>query len=520
MSKGVILPIKPDGTPFSSSSKASALLSVSNDTISTLWKSSNPKPRPGEVRLFYAQGENKDVTLALVGTGKVGQLYENELLERSRTVAAVGVKALRDVGCTDVQIETGAGDAAAGGLDAHAAAVAVQLALHKFDWKTGKADKAKKVPVNASQLSSAESKKSSGGSGKDLDWESGLAFSYSQNLARELMDTPANLMTPTVFTERAKKEFEGLSNVTLNIHDEAWAKEKGMRTFLSVAAGTDEPAKFLELVYKGATDGSKDQTDVAFVGKGITFDSGGISLKPGAGMKDMRADMGGAATVLSAMLAIAKLKIPINMVVCIPLTENMPSGKATKPGDIIVAMNGKTIEVDNTDAEGRLVLADALYYATSVYKPKVCIDVATLTGAMMIALGEVYAGAFVTDDALWKDLQAAGEREHDQLWRMPFHDTYLEYINKTGSDLCNTGGRAGGSCTAAIFLKQFVDGLEPVEGEEQDDKKSEPKIAYAHLDIAGVMMLSTAAQAYDTKGMSGKPVRALVEYIRRRAHKL
>jgi len=327
-------------------------------------------------------------------------------------------------------------------------------------------------------------------------------------------------MTPTIFSDRAKKEFEGVANVTLNVYDEAWAKEKGMRTFLSVAAGTEEPAKFVEVIYKGAGKGG-DATDVAFVGKGITFDSGGISLKPGADMKAMRADMGGAATVLSAMLAIAKLKLPINMVVCIPLTENMPSGHATKPGDIITSMSGKTIEVDNTDAEGRLVLADALYYATSVYKPKVCIDVATLTGAMMIALGDVYAGAFVTDDKLWQDLNTAAIAEHDEFWRMPFSDVYLEYINKTGSDLCNTGGRMGGSCTAAIFLKQFVHGLVPAEGTAEDSTASnDDKIAYAHIDIAGVMSLSNAAQAYDVKGMSGKPVRALVEYIRRRAYKL
>lgn len=233
-------------------------------------------------------------------------------------------------------------------------------------------------------------------------------------------------------------------------------------------------------------------------------------------MKLMRADMGGAATIVSSLLAISKLKMPINMVVCCAMTENMPSGHATKPGDIITAMNGKTIEVDNTDAEGRLVLADALYYATSVYKPKVCIDVATLTGAMIVAVADVYSGAFVTDDTLWKDLETAGEAEHDAFWRMPFNDVYLEYINKTGADLCNTGGRNGGSCIAAIFLKQFVAGLES----QDDSDEDQTQIAYAHIDIAGVMSMSTGAQAYDLRGMSGKPVRALTEYVRRRAYNL
>lgn len=504
MSRGLLLAVKPDGSTFSSE-----VASLKGTDVSALWKASNAKPRPGEVRLFYGQGENKDTTLALVGAGKTENLDKNALLERSRIVAATGIKALREAGCTEVAVETGC----ASGLDAHAAATGINLALHKFDWKTSKSDKEKKTPVSVSSSGGSDTSSFKDG-GKTLDWATGSLYSTSQNLARELMETPANLMTPTIFAERAKKEFEGLDNVTVNIHDEAWARENGMRTFLSVANGTEEPAKFLEIIYKGAKNGS--DTDVSLVGKGITFDSGGISLKPGADMKAMRADMGGAATVVSTALAVAKLQLPINMVTVTPLTENMPSGHATKPGDIITAMSGKTIEVDNTDAEGRLVLADALYYSTTVYKPKVVIDVATLTGAMMIALGDVYAGAFVTSDKLWTDLNTAAQAEHDEMWRMPFHKSYLEYINKTNSDLCNTGGRAGGSCTAAIFLKEFVAGLEPEEGQEQD----EPKIEYAHIDIAGVMSLSHAAQAYDTKQMSGKPVRALIEYLRRRAYNL
>jgi len=508
--KGLIIPVKPDGQSF-----AAGAASSNTGDIASLWKSSNAKPRPGETRIFYGQGGDKETVLALVGVGKTERLSENELKERSRTVAAAGVKALRDVGCTEVEIETGSGHNN-GGLDAHAAAVGLQLALHRFDWKTSSADKAKKAPVSISQAGSSSSS-SETADAKTLSWKTGQIYSQCQNLARELQDTPANLMTPTIFAERAKKEFEGVSNVTVNVHDEAWAKEKGMRTFLSVAAGTEEPAKFVEIIYKGAS-GSGDATDVAFVGKGITFDSGGISLKPGADMKAMRSDMGGASAVLSALLGIAKLKLPINMVLCIPLTENMPSGKATKPGDMIVAMNGKTVEIDNTDAEGRLVLSDALYYASSVYKPKVVIDAATLTGAQAVALGDVFAGAFVTDDGLWNDLNTAAEAERDQLWRMPFHDNYLEYINKTGHDLCNTGGRYGGACTAAIFLKQFIAGLEPKE--DDDGANDKPQIQYAHLDIAGVMSMGPSAQAYDIKGMNGKPVRALIEFVRRRALKL
>jgi len=277
-----------------------------------------------------------------------------------------------------------------------------------------------------------------------------------------------------------------------------------MRTFLSVTHGTAEPAKFLEIHYKGAAG---DAQPLAFVGKGITFDSGGISLKPGAGMKLMRGDMGGAATVVASALAIAQLQLPINLIVATPLTENLPGPSATKPGDIIYAMNGKSVEVDNTDAEGRLVLSDAIYYISSHYKPHTLIDVATLTGAMDVALGEVYSGVFSTSDSLWSELHEAGEAEYDRFWRMPLDEEYGPQIYSSNADLCNTGGRPGGSCTAALFLKAFVDGIEAKDG-------CEPPLRWAHIDIAGVME-STRPYSYGEKGMSGRPVRALVEFVRR-----
>jgi len=217
--------------------------------------------------------------------------------------------------------------------------------------------------------------------------------------------------------------------------------------------------------------------------------------------------MGGAAAVTSAALAIAKLRLPINLVVVTPLCENLPGPSANKPGDVIYAMNGKTVEVDNTDAEGRLVLADALYYASSTFKPHTIIDCATLTGAMDVALGSIYSGVFTNSDSLWQELHAAGEAEFDRFWRMPLDDAYMKQINTSNADLCNIGGRSAGSCTAAIFLKAFVDG---VEGEDGGD----PRLRWAHLDIAGTME-SPRAEAYQTKGMTGKPVRALVEFARR-----
>jgi len=275
-----------------------------------------------------------------------------------------------------------------------------------------------------------------------------------------------------------------------------------MRTFLSVAKGTSEPAKLLELHYKGAAD--KNAAPLVFVGKGITFDSGGISLKPAADMKAMRADMGGAATVTSAALAIAKLKLPINLIVITPLTENLPGPSANKPGDVIYAMNGKTVEIDNTDAEGRLVLSDAIYYATSVFKPHTVIDVATLTGAVVIALGSLYSGVFTNSDELWTQLHTSGLETNDKFWRMPLDDEYGPQIHGSNADLCNTGGRPAGSCTAALFLKNFVDGID-----EED-----ATIRWAHVDIAGTMEAPRVGP-YQKKGMTGRPVRAFVDFVQR-----
>ncbi|KAF8886432.1 leucine aminopeptidase [Gymnopilus junonius] len=346
---------------------------------------------------------------------------------------------------------------------------------------------------------------------KSKEWERGNVYAQAQNLARTLMELPANLMTPTAFTERVKKEFEGVPNVEIFVRDEAPSSPSSSsfsrisRTFSFVTHGTSEPAKFLEIHYKGAAN--KDEQPLAFVGKGITFDSGGISLKPGAGMKLMRGDMGGAATVVSSALAIAKLQLPINLVVSTPLTENMPGPSATKPGDIIYAMNGKSIEVDNTDAEGRLVLSDAIYYTATEYKPHTLIDVATLTGAMVIALGEVYSGVFSTSDELWQQLHQAGEVEHDRFWRMPLDDEFGPQIHSSNADLQNTGGRPAGSITAALFLKPFAEGCEGKDGQE-------PTLKWAHIDIAGSME-ATRPSPYQEKGMTGRPVRALVEYVRR-----
>ncbi|KAG8694513.1 hypothetical protein FRC09_009802 [Ceratobasidium sp. 395] len=455
--------------------------------ISDLWTKSKPKDKAGESRLFYdVDGKGSLGVAVSLGPKGVGKS------EPVRKAVAGGIKKLRDAGATSVLVDIKD--------QHHAAAEGAHLGLFKFNHlKTAKNDVV--PPVDVLPPSSSPS------SG-ELNWDTGVTYAKAQNLARELMELPANMLTPHLFCERIKKEFEGVKNVELIVREKEWAEEKGMRTFLSVAKGTSEPPKFLEIHYKGASD--PNAQPLAFVGKGITFDSGGISLKPGAGMKLMRGDMGGAATVVSATLAIAKLGIPINIVTLTPLSENMPGPSASKPGDVVYAMNGKTVEIDNTDAEGRLILSDALWYASTEFKPHTLVDCATLTGAMVIALGSVYSGVFSTSDSLWKELHAAGEAESDPFWRMPLDEAYGPQIYTSNADLCNTGGRPAGSCTAALFLKSFVSGI------EAEDEGKEPALRWAHVDIAGSME-ATRGEAYQEKGMTGRPVRAFVEFARRLA---
>ena len=349
--------------------------------------------------------------------------------------------------------------------------------------------------------------------GTPLSWWTGEVYAEAQNWSRELQETAANLMTPTMLAQRVVDRFKHVPNTSVRVHDEEWARLEQMNLFLSVAQGSEQPARFVEVEYRGAPD--HDAAPLAFVGKGITFDSGGISIKPGAGMDLMRADMGGAAAAMATTYAIARLGLPINVVAVAPLTENLPSGRATKPGDIFEARNGLTVQVDNTDAEGRLVLADALSYVSDTYKPHTLVDIATLTGAAVIALGDVYSAVFTESDALWQQLKAAAEAEHDLHWRMPLTDSYLPQISKTNADLVNTGGRPAGSCTAAIFLKQFVNGLE----DRTKGDAGAPSVRYAHVDIAGSMEAAVnTLNGYQAKGLTGRPVRALVEFARRLAY--
>jgi leucyl aminopeptidase len=318
----------------------------------------------------------------------------------------------------------------------------------------------------------------------------GVVLGEAVNFARRLAVTPANDMTPTILANEAEKAARD-AGLTVEIFDEAWARKQGMGSFLSVAQGSAQPPRFIVLRYEG--DPGNEEL-LALVGKGITFDSGGISIKPAERMEEMKYDMSGGAGVIAAMSAIGKLKPKINVVGVVPATENMPGGKATKPGDIVKAMNGTTIEVINTDAEGRLILADALCYANKLGATKI-VDAATLTGACVIALGHAASGAMSNDESFVQGFLAAARSTGERYWQMPLYDDYTTAMKSEIADLKNTGGRAAGTLTAGAFLKNFV-------GETP----------WVHLDIAGTAYLDSES-AWQAKGPTGTPVRAFVSLV-------
>ncbi|MCL4155212.1 UNVERIFIED_CONTAM: hypothetical protein GTU68_010338, partial [Idotea baltica] len=280
----------------------------------------------------------------------------------------------------------------------------------------------------------------------------GSAIGNGVNLSRELGDLPGNICTPSYLANQAKKIAKQHPLLSCKILDEKQMKALGMHSLLSVTAGTEQPAKLIVLEYNGGKKGDKP---VALVGKGITFDSGGISLKPGAAMDEMKYDMCGAASVFGAFAALTEANLPLNVVGIIPAVENMPSGKATKPGDIVKSMSGQTIEILNTDAEGRLVLCDALTYVGR-YKPKAVVDIATLTGACVMALGSHATGMLSNNDSLAASLESAGQTSADRVWRLPLWSEYDKQLKSNFADMANIGGRAAGTITAACFLGRFT----------------------------------------------------------------
>ncbi len=306
-------------------------------------------------------------------------------------------------------------------------------------------------------------------------------------LSRDLANLPANVCTPGYLATRARGMARAHKGLRVRVLEARDMKRLGMGSLLSVTQGSEQPPKLIVLEYRG---GKAGQAPVALVGKGVTFDTGGISLKQPPGMDEMKFDMTGAASVFGAIEAVASMQARVNVVGIIPACENMPSGRATKPGDIFTSMSGKTIEVLNTDAEGRLILCDALTYSRR-FKPRAVVDVATLTGACVIALGAHYSGLFSPDEALRRELEQAGERADDPAWPMPVAEEYAELLKSNFADMANVAGREGGAITAACFLWRFAEGLR-----------------WAHLDIAGTAYLTGAK-----KGSTGRPVPLLVDWL-------
>jgi leucyl aminopeptidase len=318
----------------------------------------------------------------------------------------------------------------------------------------------------------------------------GLAVGHGMTLARDLGNLPANLCTPTYLAEQAQ-DLAKAYDFECHVLEQTEMAELGMGALLSVTRGSVQPPKLIVLHHRG---GDARARPVALVGKGITFDTGGISLKPAPEMDEMKFDMCGAASVLGTFKAIGEMHLPMNVVGIIPTCENMPGGTATKPGDVVTSLSGQTIEILNTDAEGRLILCDALTYAGR-FEPDTVVDIATLTGACVIALGHVAHGLFANDESLARELLAAGQDSHDRAWQMPLWDDYQEQLKTNFADMANIGGRPAGSVTAACFLSRFT-----------------KKYCWAHLDIAG-----TAWKSGKEKGATGRPVPLLTEFLLQRA---
>ena len=360
-------------------------------------------------------------------------------------------------------------------------------AAYRFDAMRSDAGKDRTPPPERTSISASRGDRAAAAEGIRI----GQAIAAGVSLARDLGNLPGNVCTPTHLANQARALAARHSKVTFKSLDEARMKRLGMGSLLSVARGSREPPRLVILEYRGA---GRSHAPIVLVGKGITFDSGGISIKPSATMDEMKFDMCGAASVIGAMEACATLGLALNVVSLAPACENLPDGNASKPGDIVTTMAGRTVEVLNTDAEGRLVLCDAITYAER-YKPDVVIDVATLTGACVIALGAHASGLFSNHQPLADALLAAGERAGDRAWQMPLWEEYAEQLKSNFADLANIGGRGAGAVTAASFLAKFA-----------SDQR------WAHLDIAG-----TAWRSGNEKGATGRPVGLLCQYLLDRA---
>ena len=451
--------------------------------ITSLIKDGEITGKKGEMTLLHTMGKIPPARVVVAGLGS-NEEFDTEVVRR---VSSEALRFLRRRGIgTAVTIAHGAGIGGLAPADAgQAIAEGSLLGLYRFDRYHTNGDEGDEEFENLTIAELDPSRAESIRQGVVR----GSAMAEATMIARNMVNEPANVMTPTSMAEVARRVAED-NGLGFEVLDNADMREMGMGAFIGVAQGSEEPAKLIILTYDG--DPQSPGNNLGLIGKGITFDTGGISLKPAANMEAMKGDMAGGASVIGAMQIIAQLKPRINVTGMVAATENMPGGSAQRPGDVVTAMNGKTIEVINTDAEGRLVLADALSLARQRGITRL-VDIATLTGAMVTTLGKACTGVMGNDDGLIGDVIEAGRQTGEKFWQLPMFDEYKELIRSDVADMKNTGGRQAGSITAAFLLKEFVEGA-----------------AWAHLDIAGTST-SEKASGYLAKGATGTPARTLAQ---------
>jgi leucyl aminopeptidase len=455
---------------------SAAAVDESIGTIAAAIKRGDIEGKAGQCVLLAGAGAY--ARLIVVGLGK--EEVSEKALREAMVAGYRAAKSTASLDITNALTEIKVGNRDAGWMAEQAATLAAEAAYF-FD--ATKSVKVTKKPLRKVAVVAAKDAKAMAQAGL----QRGDAIAQGMALTKDLGNLPGNICTPTYLAETAKKlgKAHGLKVTVLEEKD---MKKLGMNTLLSVSKGSDEAPKLITLEYHG---GKKGAAPLALVGKGVTFDTGGISLKPGAEMDEMKFDMCGAGTVLGVLKAVATLGLAINVVGVVAAVENMPSGRATKPGDIVTSMSGQTVEILNTDAEGRLILCDALTYVER-FKPAKVVDIATLTGAMVIALGPHTTGLFANDDDLAAELVKAGNACYDRAWHLPLFAEYDEMLKSNFADIPNiTGGRAAGSITAAAFLGRFT-----------------KKMKWAHLDIAG-----TASKSGAEKGATGRPVPLLTHWV-------
>jgi leucyl aminopeptidase len=478
----IVLGLFEDHTGLSQT--AAAVDQVLGGLIAQLTADGDFKGKTKELALLYTAGIETAKRILLVGLGKEAKFG----VEAVRVAAGTVAKRVHELGVRKFSTEVFGAELHKLSLEDAVQAVVegTGLALYEFtELKSDINNNAKKLEEVTILLSD-----SSGLKDAETGLAAGQAIVAGTSLTRNLVNWPGNFATPTFLGQQAQQLAER-TGLTCQVLDEAAIKELGMGALLGVSAGSAEPAKFIILEHNA---NRADLDTIVLVGKGVTFDTGGISIKPADDMDRMRSDMAGSAAVMGAMLAVATLALPLHVVALVPATENMPGGQALKPGDILRAMNGKTIEVINTDSEGRLILADALCYAAR-YSPKAVVDIATLTGARTIALGDQAIGLFSNDEGLVQRFVAAGQKTFERVWQLPLFEEYADNLKSFAADMKNQGGKGGGACIAAAFLNKFV------------------TYPWVHLDVAGLVSTETE-RPYTPRWATGLGARVLTQFLR------